>query len=61
MDLGCENEQLKDNIASLHNFVEHNKRVFENNESNYLRKIQYLQKDLEEYEKRENIFTSEIN
>ena len=45
----------------MQNFIEHLKRVSENNEGSFNKKIAFLKNDIEEYDKRETMFAQQID
>lgn len=51
---------LKDSIVGMQNFIEDLKLRCVEIENSYKKKLDYLQKDLQEYQKREDMFAREI-
>lgn len=51
---------LKDSIVGMQNFIEDLKLRCVEIENSYKKKLDYLQKDMQEYQKREDMFAREI-
>jgi cell division protein FtsB len=51
---------LKDSMVGMQNFIEDLKLRCVDIENGYKKKMDYLQKDLQEYQKREDMFAREI-
>ena len=51
---------LKDNLANLERYTEELKRHVSDVDADGKRKLEYLQRELQEYQKREDMFSKEI-
>ena len=51
---------LKDNLANLERYTEELKRHVSDVDAGGKRKLEYLQRELQEYQKREDMFSKEI-
>ena len=60
MRLTEENQMLKESLAQLQRLIEDGRRINAESEKDWQRKMDYLQKNIAEYEKRERMLESEI-
>lgn len=60
MQLGGENQMLKENLGNLERYAEETKRHVADVDADGKRKLEYLQRELTEYQKREDMFSKEI-
>lgn len=57
MQLGGEIQMLKEKEENLERFIEDNSRRNLEIQTDFNRKIQYMQRDIQEYQKREDMFS----
>jgi predicted RNase H-like nuclease (RuvC/YqgF family) len=60
IQLTNENQMLKENCDSLQRFVEELQHRGDGINADSKRKLEYLQRDIQEYQKREDMFSKEI-